>query len=88
MTFYIVKGAPDACGSGRDGWIEAEGKIEGGTAARFKAILDHLKDRNLPVYFNSPGGNLDQATLLATCPPGKVSAAAPRAARSAEGAAK
>jgi hypothetical protein len=64
MTFYVVKGATDACGRGCDSWIEAEGKIEAGTAARFKAFLDRLKDRNLPIYFASPGGNLDQAILM------------------------
>lgn len=64
MTFYVIKGAPDACGRGCDSWIEAEGKIEAGTAARFKAFLDRLKDRNLPIYFNSPGGNLDQAIVM------------------------
>jgi len=64
MTFYVVKGAADACGRGCDSWIEAEGKIEGGTAARLKAFLDRLKDRNLPIYFNSPGGNLDQGILM------------------------
>jgi hypothetical protein len=66
MTFYVVKGASDACGRGCDSWIEAEGKIEAGTAARFKAFLDRLKDRNLPIYFNSPGGNLDQAIAMGT----------------------
>jgi len=64
MTFYLVKGASDACGRGCDSWIQAEGKIEGATTARFKAFLDRLKDRNLPIYFNSPGGNLDQAILM------------------------
>jgi hypothetical protein len=64
MTFYVVRGGSDACGRGCDSWIEAEGKIEGGTAARFKAFLDHLTDRSLPIYFNSPGGNLDQAILM------------------------
>ncbi len=64
MVFYVVKGASDACGRGCDSWIEAEGKIEGGTAPRFKAFLDRLKDRNLPIYFASPGGNLDQAILM------------------------
>ncbi|HLG82424.1 MAG TPA: hypothetical protein VKY22_15520 [Bradyrhizobium sp.] len=64
MTFYVVKGAADACGRGCDSWIEAEGKIEGGSAARFKAFLDRLKGRSLPIYFNSPGGNLDQAILM------------------------
>ncbi len=64
MIFYVVKGASDACGRGCDSWIEAEGKIEASTAARFKIFLDHLNDRNLPIYFNSPGGNLDQAILM------------------------
>ena len=64
MTFYVVKGAPDACGRGCDSWIEAEGQIESGTGARFKAFLDRLRDRNLPIYFASPGGNLDQAIMM------------------------
>jgi hypothetical protein len=66
MTFYVVKGAPDACGRGCDSWIEAEGKIDSGTAARLKKILDRARDRNLPIYFNSPGGNLDQAVAMGT----------------------
>jgi hypothetical protein len=64
MTFYVVKGAPDACGRGCDSWIEAEGQIESATGARFKAFLDRLRDRNLPIYFASPGGNLDQAIMM------------------------
>lgn len=64
MTFYIVKGAPDSCGRGCDRWIEAEGKIESDTAARFKAILGRLRDPTLPIYFSSPGGNLDQAIAM------------------------
>jgi hypothetical protein len=75
MTFYVVKGATDACGRGCDSWIEAEGKIEGGTAARFKAFLDRLKDRSLPIYFNSPGGNLDQAILMGNMLHAKLSIA-------------
>jgi hypothetical protein len=64
MTFYVVKGSPDSCGRGCDSWIEAEGKIESGTAARFKAFMSRLRDRNLPIYFASPGGNLDQAVEM------------------------
>lgn len=64
MTFYIVKGAPDSCGRGCDSWIEAEGRIDFDTPARFKAFLDHLGDRNLPIYFNSPGGNEARALTL------------------------
>jgi hypothetical protein len=64
MTFYVVKGASDACGRDCDTWIEAEGKIEADTAARLKKFLDHFRDRNLPIYFASPGGNLDQAIAI------------------------
>jgi hypothetical protein len=64
MTFYVVKGPPDSCGHGCDSWIEAEGKIELGTAARFKAFLGRLRDRNLPIYFASPGGILEQAIAM------------------------
>jgi hypothetical protein len=64
MTFYVVKGTPDACGRGCDTWIEAEGKIELGTAARFKAFLERQSDRSLPIYFASPGGILEQAIAM------------------------
>ena len=64
MTFYIVKGAPDSCGRGCDSWIQAEGTIEIDTPARFKAFLDRLGDRSLPIYFNSPGGNEARALTL------------------------
>ncbi len=64
MTFYVVKGTPDSCGRGCDSWIEAEGAIEPGTAARFKAFLRRLGDRNLPIYFASPGGRLEQAVEM------------------------
>jgi len=64
MTFYIVKGANGSCGRGCDSWIQAEGKIEADTPARFKAILDRVGDRNLPIYFASPGGNLERAMTM------------------------
>lgn len=64
MTFYIVKGAPDSCGRGCDSWVEAEGRIEADTPARFKVILDRLRDRNLPIYFASPGGHLERAMTM------------------------
>ena len=64
MTFYVVKGAPEACGRGCDTWIEAEGKVEADTTARLRAFLNRVRDRNLPIYFASPGGNLDQAIAM------------------------
>src|SRR3954453_19111482 len=64
MVFFVVKGAPDACGRGCDSWIAAEGQIDSAAAPRFRKFLRQLKDRSLPIYFTSPGGNLDQAVAM------------------------
>jgi hypothetical protein len=64
MRFYMVKGASDACGRGCDSWIAVEGKIDSAAAARFKKFLARVRGRNLPIYFNSPGGNLEQALAM------------------------
>ena len=66
MVFYLVKGAADACGRGCDSWIEAEGRIDVRTATRFKTFFDGVRDRNLPIYLASPGGNVAQAILMGT----------------------
>jgi hypothetical protein len=63
--FYVAKGAPDSCGRGCDRWIAVDGQINGDAAVRFKAFIkQHLKDRQLPMYFSSPGGNLEQAIFM------------------------
>jgi hypothetical protein len=64
ITFYVVKGRPDACGHGCDRWIAAEGMIDAGAALRFRKFLNQVRDRSLPIYFSSPGGNLDQAVAM------------------------
>jgi hypothetical protein len=64
MVFYVAKGPADACGRGCDSWIVAEGQIVGDTAARFRKFWRPLRDRNLPIYFSSPGGNLEQALAI------------------------
>lgn len=64
MAFYVVKGAPDACGPGCDRWIAVEGHIDSGAAPRFRKFLRQLRDRNLPIYFTSPGGNLVQTMAM------------------------
>ncbi|WFU44071.1 hypothetical protein QA640_17460 [Bradyrhizobium sp. CB82] len=64
ITFYVVKGRPDACGRGCDRWIAAEGTIDAGAAPRFRRFLHKVPDRGLPIYFSSPGGNLDQAVAM------------------------
>jgi hypothetical protein len=64
MTFYVVKGAPDACGRGCDSWIAVEGQVDSGAAPRFRNFFQKVRGRNLPIYFSSPGGNLDQALAM------------------------
>src|SRR5262245_51927318 len=64
MAFYVVKGAAEACGRGCDSWIAAEGQIDAGAAARFRKFLRQIGDRRLPIYFYSPGGNLEQALAM------------------------
>jgi hypothetical protein len=64
VMFYVAKGAPDSCGRGCDRWIVVEGQINGDAAARFKKFVTQLKDRKLPMYFSSPGGNLEQGIFI------------------------
>jgi hypothetical protein len=65
VMFYVAKGAPDSCGRGCDRWIAVEGQINADAAGRFKTFMkQHLKDRHLPIYFSSPGGNLEQAIFI------------------------
>ncbi|MGC2777812.1 MAG: hypothetical protein WA418_19475 [Bradyrhizobium sp.] len=66
IAFALVRGPSDACGPGCDSWIAAEGKIDGGAAARFRKFMKQIGDRKLPIYFNSPGGNLEQALAIGT----------------------
>jgi len=64
MQFYVVKGAPDACGRGCDSWIAIEGKIDSNAAARFRKFFARVRGRNLPLYLYSPGGNVEQALAM------------------------
>jgi hypothetical protein len=65
VMFYVAHGAPDSCGRGCDRWIAVEGQIDRDAAGRFKTFIkQHLKDRQLPMYFSSPGGNLEQGVFI------------------------
>jgi hypothetical protein len=64
MAFYVATGAPDVCGPGCNRWIAVEGQIDANAASRFRKFLQRTKDRNLPIYFASPGGNVDQAIAM------------------------
>jgi hypothetical protein len=65
VMFYIAHGPPDSCGRGCDRWIAVEGQINADAATRFKQFITrHLKDRQLPIYLSSPGGNLEQGLFI------------------------
>jgi hypothetical protein len=79
MAFYVAKGAPDACGRGCDTWIAVEGIIDDEAASRFRKFLlrvDRDSPATLPLYFSSPGGNLEQALAM-----GRMLRQRPRVAR-------
>jgi hypothetical protein len=58
MIFFIAKGAPDACGPGCDTWIAAEGTFDPDVHERLSEFLKTQSRRKLPIFFHSPGGEL------------------------------
>jgi hypothetical protein len=64
IEFYVAHGDADACGPGCSEWIAADGKIDAGTADRFRQLLRKLGDRRPPIYFHSPGGKVNDAMEL------------------------
>jgi len=67
MVFVIAKGDPEACGPGCSEWIAADGVINAGTPQRLRALLAKLHKsgkRTPPIYFYSPGGNVDASLEL------------------------
>ena len=64
MSFYIARGDTDACGSGCSEWIVGDGRFVFGTTDKFRAVLRKAGSRKLPVFFNSPGGEVRAATAL------------------------
>ena len=66
MIFFVAKGDAGACGRGCSEWIAAEGMIDGGAAQRLRDFLGALARRDLPVFFNSTGGDVGQAVALGT----------------------
>src|SRR4029077_6825298 len=64
MTFFVAKGADNACGPGCSEWIAAEGTIDTGSASRLRTVLNRLGARKLPIYFHTPGGSIVGAVDL------------------------
>lgn len=64
LTIYLAKGEPDSCGPGCDRWIAVEGRIDGAAAGRFRKFLRHVKAKDIPFYFYSPGGDVAQSLAI------------------------
>src|SRR5436309_13845539 len=56
MIFFVAKSERGACGPGCSEWIAAEGDFDAGAAQRLRDVLVSLNGRDLPIFFNSPGG--------------------------------
>lgn len=65
LTIYLAKGPANACGAGCDRWIAIEGEIDRQAAQRIRTFLFPLKDKQLPIYLHSPGGNVEQSYAIA-----------------------
>jgi hypothetical protein len=62
MLFYVARGEPDSCGPGCNEWIAAEGSLDLGAAARFRAFVAKTRAAKLPIYIHSPGGLTERAS--------------------------
>ena len=69
IVFFVAKGAIDSCGKGCSQWIAAEGRFDPDALQRFREFISELPRRELPVFFNSHGGNV-------RCGAGKLDATA------------
>ncbi|WP_316398055.1 ATP-dependent Clp protease proteolytic subunit [Bradyrhizobium sp. 33ap4] len=65
LTIYLAHGPANACGAGCDRWIAIEGEIDREAAQRIRTFLFAVKDRQLPIYLHSPGGNVEQSYGIA-----------------------
>lgn len=64
MIFFLAKGAPNACGAGCSEWIAAEGMIDLDASRRLRDFLGTLSRRDMPIFFNSAGGDVRESLLL------------------------
>jgi hypothetical protein len=58
MQVNVVRNADPKCGDQCAEWIAAEGRIDGSTPERFRAVLKSTGNRKLPVFIDSMGGSL------------------------------
>src|SRR5258707_7068341 len=58
MPFFVATGEADACGSGCEAWIAADGKIDLDAAPRLRKLFAKLGRRRLPIFLHSGGGSV------------------------------
>jgi hypothetical protein len=61
MQVYLVRSTEAGCEPHCPEWIAAQGKIEEGTAARFKKVVRQIGSRKVPVLIDSSGGRVSEA---------------------------
>ncbi|MCC0036726.1 MAG: hypothetical protein H6887_15850 [Hoeflea sp.] len=64
MVFSIVRKSDSACEPDCPEWIAADGDIRESTETAFKAILEQVGSRDLPLLINSFGGRVDVAMAM------------------------
>lgn len=64
IGFFIAKGGVDACGPGCDTWIAGDGRFDDEAATRLRKVLNQVGKRKLPIFLQSPGGNIIQAMAV------------------------
>jgi hypothetical protein len=61
MQVYLVRSAEPGCEPRCAEWIAAQGKIDEGSAARFKKVLRQVGNRKVPLLIDSTGGRVSEA---------------------------
>jgi hypothetical protein len=64
MQVSIVRSADPACEPDCAEWIAAQGRIDAGTLEQFKKVLKKLGDRQLTIFLDSSGGNVDASLAI------------------------
>src|ERR1700722_17113687 len=64
LIIYLAKGPANSCGPGCDRWIAVEGDVDRNAASRIRRFLQDVKATQRPIYFQSPGGSVEQAFVI------------------------
>jgi hypothetical protein len=64
LQVHLVRSAEPGCEPHCPEWIAAQGRIEAGSAARFRRVLLQTRNRKLPVLIDSNGGRVDEALAI------------------------